>query len=573
MNEYFEAEMRLLQDAAREFAEAHPEQARMLNLGEVSDRDPYIERLLEGMAFLTSHVRERIDESRTAVSEQLLAQVCPAQLRPYPSATVLELRPNDWRQRGQTIPAGATVQSGPVGASGVECVFQLTRGAHVHPLEVASLTASETHAGGTRLRLELRAQGSTPIGEMGLADIDFFVHADPSLAVALYALLTDTQARLAIASDPREAAHDCGGRLRFEPIGQSAQGGILPQTKSGHLGLDRLQDYFCFRERYLFLRLTGLDRVDLSAAGQRLRIDIDVLGTLPTGHQLGADNLRPFCVPAVNLYPTEAEPVELDHRRSEYRLLADADRPDEVAIYAVDNVSTRGQRSGKVTELWPLNRLRRSEGRRYYHATRHNHGTSTQHTYLQVGGGERVEPETLSARVQVCNGHLPRRHLNMGDIREPGDDIPKDVIVRNIVRPSKYFQPPDRAHYPARLHGFLTASVSSLADREQLQRLLHLMNWSDRKENARRIEAIESAEVVPVNRVHGGLLHRGLELRLEIGEKPFLSLYDIRVFGDVLHAYFATCAAVNEFVALRITTQPSQQELSWSPRTGQSSPI
>ena len=52
MREYFESEMRLLHEAAADFAKAHPEQARMLNLAEVRDRDPYVERLLEGMAFI-----------------------------------------------------------------------------------------------------------------------------------------------------------------------------------------------------------------------------------------------------------------------------------------------------------------------------------------------------------------------------------------------------------------------------------------------------------------------------------------------------------------------------------------
>ncbi|MEJ2073015.1 MAG: type VI secretion system baseplate subunit TssF [Reinekea sp.] len=70
--EYFEAEMRSLQDLAQEFAEAYPEQASMLNLNTVKDRDPYVERLLEGMAFLTSQIRHRLDDSIPEISQALL---------------------------------------------------------------------------------------------------------------------------------------------------------------------------------------------------------------------------------------------------------------------------------------------------------------------------------------------------------------------------------------------------------------------------------------------------------------------------------------------------------------------
>ncbi|SAK88131.1 hypothetical protein AWB75_06024 [Caballeronia catudaia] len=42
---YYEAEMRYLREAGREFARAHPDRARMLNLDRVGDRDPYVERL------------------------------------------------------------------------------------------------------------------------------------------------------------------------------------------------------------------------------------------------------------------------------------------------------------------------------------------------------------------------------------------------------------------------------------------------------------------------------------------------------------------------------------------------
>ena len=42
---YFEAEMRYLREAGKEFAQAYPDRAAMLNLDKPGARDPYVERL------------------------------------------------------------------------------------------------------------------------------------------------------------------------------------------------------------------------------------------------------------------------------------------------------------------------------------------------------------------------------------------------------------------------------------------------------------------------------------------------------------------------------------------------
>lgn len=59
---YFEAEMRYLREAGKEFAQAYPDRAAMLNLDKPGARDPYVERLFEGFAFLMGRLREKLDD-------------------------------------------------------------------------------------------------------------------------------------------------------------------------------------------------------------------------------------------------------------------------------------------------------------------------------------------------------------------------------------------------------------------------------------------------------------------------------------------------------------------------------
>ena len=46
-NRYYEEELNYLIEAGREYASAHPERARFLNLSDPRHRDPHVERLVE----------------------------------------------------------------------------------------------------------------------------------------------------------------------------------------------------------------------------------------------------------------------------------------------------------------------------------------------------------------------------------------------------------------------------------------------------------------------------------------------------------------------------------------------
>ncbi len=60
--DYFDRELRYIQELASEFGKDFPNLAPHLGLDRPACDDPYVERLLEGFAFLTARVQLRIDE-------------------------------------------------------------------------------------------------------------------------------------------------------------------------------------------------------------------------------------------------------------------------------------------------------------------------------------------------------------------------------------------------------------------------------------------------------------------------------------------------------------------------------
>ena len=98
---YYEDELRYLYQAGKEFARTHPGIARYLHIDSESkeDRDPYVERLFEGFAFLTGRIRERLDDELPELTESLCSMLWPHLLRPVPSLAVVEFRPRPGDRR------------------------------------------------------------------------------------------------------------------------------------------------------------------------------------------------------------------------------------------------------------------------------------------------------------------------------------------------------------------------------------------------------------------------------------------------------------------------------------------
>jgi type VI secretion system protein ImpG len=110
---YYDAEMRYLLEAGEEFARAHPEQAAMLNLDKAGARDPFVERLFEGFAFLMGRMREKLDDDLPELTEGVVSLLWPHYLRTIPSMSVVEFTP-DWPEMKEpmTMAKGFEVLSG-----------------------------------------------------------------------------------------------------------------------------------------------------------------------------------------------------------------------------------------------------------------------------------------------------------------------------------------------------------------------------------------------------------------------------------------------------------------------------
>lgn len=91
LNNHYQSELNHLRRLADEFARNNPALAPLLGVD--SANDPDVERLLEGVAFLTGMVRQRLDDEFPEFIQELAQLLYPHYLQPLPCLTLLQFQP------------------------------------------------------------------------------------------------------------------------------------------------------------------------------------------------------------------------------------------------------------------------------------------------------------------------------------------------------------------------------------------------------------------------------------------------------------------------------------------------
>src|SRR3982751_2428736 len=91
---YYNQELRYLREMGAEFAREFPKIAGRLGMEGMEVADPYVERLIEGAAFLAARVQLKQDAEYPQLAQRLLDIVSPNLSAPIPSMLVARLRPN-----------------------------------------------------------------------------------------------------------------------------------------------------------------------------------------------------------------------------------------------------------------------------------------------------------------------------------------------------------------------------------------------------------------------------------------------------------------------------------------------
>jgi len=585
---YYEAEMRYLRDSGREFAKAHPDRARMLNLERVGDRDPYVERVHEGFAFLTGRLQQKLDDELPELTEGLVSLLWPHYLRMIPSLSIAELVPlREKLQRTEVVPAGVPVRSAPIHvpqgddaggtASGsVQCLYRTTQAVTLQPVSITHAAPTVRHDGRSVIRLAFELQHSARREETDISRLRLHLNADLPVAFAMHLALTrQVDSILWRIPEVRDGEAVPLPGITIEPAGFSTEERLWPKADAAFSGYQLLLEYFSFREKFLFVDLCGLDVAKLPPGATRFELEFVLKEAYPSDLRFTRENVRLFCSPVINLFELDAEPVEINHHETEYRIVPAGHHGEHVETYSVDAVSAFDHETAERYEYVPFATFRHRGGmlrheapERYFHA-RVRPGVSGLHeTWIVLGGHawetmEALPEESLSLRVTGTNGMLPRKGLREASLSELAASTPNVTGVRNLVAPTLPLYPPTNDRYQWRVLSHLAANFLSLMNAEVLRGTLALYDWTDDELNRRRLAGILWVSEELLEEVSGGSVERGVLIEVTLDSQAFAGEGDVMLFGEMLHRFFAMYAEINLFTRLSIVSLPSQKRTLW----------
>lgn len=612
--DYYNQELVHLRESAAEFAREFPKIASRLTLDGLECADPYVERLLEGFAFMAARVQLKLDAEFPAFTQHLTEVVYPDFLAPVPSMAIVHMEP-DYGEgalaQGVVVPRGSVVCGRLSGDAQTSCEFRTAHELTLWPVEVEEakflsylpefprdMPRPEGVKGAVKLRLKIN--GSKNFDEVPIDNLVFHLGGDEGTAAVLYEHLFSSCLGIAALSVNRPVRwHRWLDESCLEPVGFSDEEALLPPHRSFR-GYRLLREYAAFPARFLFFRLSGLREVLSACKTHEVELYI-LLGRADTRLEsmVDASNFKLNATPVINLFSKVADRVHLDGGSVEYHLLPDRTRPMDFEIFSVTSVSGHGSSMDSERQFRPLYAtidqatlhgdgfyaLRREP--RMLSSTQKRVGARTAYIGTEVFlslADTAASPldnkiKQLSVETLCSNRDLPIL-MPMGNAKgdfTAGTSLPV-IAIRCLRGPSRPVPPALEREAAWRLISHLSLNFLSLTDSSPaegaaaLRQMLALYGIGDESPLRRQLEGISSVAVVPIVRrmpARGPVtMGRGLEITLTCDERYFEGTSSF-VLASVLEEFFIRHASINSFTETVLRVTGRGEIMRWKSKLGQ----
>ncbi|APG86383.1 type VI secretion system baseplate subunit TssF [Sinorhizobium americanum] len=608
--EYYEEELTHIRALAAEFADMHPSIARNLSLDTVPCPDPYVERLLDGVAYLAARTRQKVDAESARFSRSVLENFYPDLVCPAPAIGMALLKPG---QQVQTMAAGHLVKRGTRLISSARpgistrCIYTTAQDVVLWPLTISSATYIQDRSalaaagigpiggqsGVAALSIVFSRTGKGRLSDLSLDHLDLYF-AEKSKAPSLF----DTIFGACCATGARPEGRDNPLSALAEPemVGISDDEALLPRTRETFEGYRLLREYFVAPERFHYVRVRRLQPV-VRRCGALLELVFLLRRPAPELANMATTDLELFATPIINLFERNCNVIELDPRRTRQVLHVDRTRPSDFEIYRPVHVEDADV-GGPDAEISALFSLGQNRGSGFVYFTerrprRPNEDELRQGQTRTSYSGDDVfvtlsrpshakaarPPKRIEVTALCTNRDLPILDDTPSLSLESGDPV-ESIRLLGAVRPPV---PSIPAALPAgavdatradelawRLVAQLSLNFLSLAEEgrgvDPLHAILELYAHRGDPSLSRHVRAIarvESRSVIERLPIPGPMCFgRGTEITLHI-DQTVLAGHSALLLSGLLSKLFSRYASINAFVRTRARVIQKQEDVPW----------
>ncbi|MGE0328951.1 MAG: type VI secretion system baseplate subunit TssF [Polyangiaceae bacterium] len=582
-NKYYQDELAYLRQLGKEFAEAYPALGPML-----ADRgaDPDVERLLEGVAFLTGRIRQKLDDELPELMLAIAGLLFPHLTRPLPGAAILELEllPNVLRER-KVVPQGSEFLSVPV--DGTPCRFTSCADCEVVPWAISDVRLEPLPDGSQQLRIDFRCGSGIPFAAVAPERLRLHLAGEARVALGLLHWIHEHTRDVVLIETNKLGGREQEisiGKKQLHSVGFDEDEALLPYGDLAFPGFRLLEEYYVLPQKFAYVDITNTARLgelkeELTDFAIAIRFDAPMMNA-PT---VTKDSVKLHCVPVINLFKTTAEPIRLVRTREQFLVRPAGLQPGHGEVYQVLDVEaiTRGASERvNIPSFFDFTRIggTASSNQVYYstHLRAAVIGTGAD-TLISFGtpenSGVLPQADVISIDLTATNQRLASA-LRPGEIRVPTPTSPPFAKFKNIGPVTTHVPPPLGRDLQWRVTAHAAMNLRSLAEKNTLRAMLGVYNLHglvDRqaaRANDLRIQAIQDVQVRPAERLYRGAPVRGLHVEVSLEENGFTGDGDMFLFGVILERLFASYVSLNSFTSTTVHGVTSKVKFEWPARSG-----
>ncbi|HLL12352.1 MAG TPA: type VI secretion system baseplate subunit TssF [Rubrivivax sp.] len=609
-------ELTHLREMGAEFAEDFPKIAARLGLEGMEVADPYVERLLEGFAFLAARIQLKLDAEQPRLIAHLLESLYPNFLAPLPSMLIARLAvdvndPN--LAKGHVMPRASGVQSELPRGQDTRCHFRTAHAVTLWPVEVtevryfsyapdlplARLRPAQGMKGG--LRIKLRAGGGLKMSQLsGMDRLAFYLSAPDDVAFRLHELILAAAIGTWVPGTEAQAAaqwRDSPDSIRA--LGFEDDQALLPESMRSFSGHRLVQEVAALPQRLLFFEVSDLGRRWAQVQGDEAEIVI-LFSRADAALEVLVDagSVALHCTPAINLFPKRLDRIVLGPESWEFHAVPDRTKPMDFEVHSLLSVVGHGGGREPPRDFAPLyathassadeqayytlrREPRRKSARQQVQGTRSAYLGDEVFLSLVDGrhGPYRGDIRQLAVTALVTNRDLPTllplagRGNTAWKLDTPGP-VSEVEVLRGPTRPASRRPSGDLGwrlvsqlalNHLAISGDKPTESAASLRTALGLYGPLEDASWKRQVGGVRTLEARRVTRRLPFE----GLLTfgTGIALTLELDDLAFqgMSAY---LLGSVMERFFERHAAINSFTQMTLRTAQRGVVAVWPPRVG-----
>lgn len=616
---FYNIELQHLREMAAEFAREFPKIAGRLALdreGKEICADPFVERLLEGFAFLAARVQLKLDAEFPRFTQSILETVYPHYLCPTPSCTITRFEPvadPGAVEHAFVLPRNTTLRSHLVANDRTACEYRTAHDVEIWPIKVAEARYYTRDVGQLELpdlpggvrpraafRIRLQTTNAAPFKAFKLDRLNFFIRGTDEVPISIFEQIFTRGLGAVIqpTSALRQKAKTVLPTSSIRRMGFREDEALLPVVPRGFQGYRYLQEYFTLPSRFLFFEVSGMAPA-VKQADEGL---IDII--IPLREQetrlenrVDATSFELFCAPAINLFPHRADRVPISNRYSEFHIVPDRTRPLDFEVFSIENVTGYDADQGLEQPFRPFYLAKDADVNTgaYFTANRvpriltakeKRFGAVSSYTgtevYLSIVDAmcAPYDPnlDQLGIQLLCTNRHLPAfMAVGIGDTDFMLQVNAPIRSIRCLNGPTPPRGPLADGARAWRMISHLSLNYLSLLDQPgtegavALHDLLRLYSDPNDAYSKKQIEGILSAQSSPVIRrveTPGPIgFARGLEVSVNFDEDAYQGT-GMFLLGSVLDQFFARYVSLNSFTETVVRSKQRGEIIRWKPQVG-----